>query len=90
METITAILDDLNAKGGFRYRPGAANIALIKARLNEGYTLEDFQIVHDKMIAQWGSDDVMHQYLRPATLYCASKFEGYLNCRVKTKLDDWR
>ena len=90
MEEISAILNDLNEKGGFRYRPGAANVALIKARLSEGYTLEDFQIVHSNMIERWGNDDVMHQYLRPATLYCASKFEGYLNCKITKKIEDWR
>ncbi len=90
METIKAILDDLNAKGGFRYRPGAANAKIIKARLDEGYTLEDFQIVHDNMIERWGADDQMFQYLRPATLYCASKFEGYLNCKPMKKIEDWR
>jgi len=85
------ILDDLNTKGQFRYRPGSANTSLINARLSEGYTLEDFQIVHDNMIAKWGKDEKMYEYLRPATLYCASKFEGYLNCKPPKKtIEEWR
>lgn len=90
MEQILEILADLNEKGGFRYRPGAANVKIIQARLAEGYTVDDFKLVHDNMIARWGCDEQMFQYLRPATLYCASKFEGYLNCKVNKKLDDWR
>ena len=90
MDIVTTILNDLNEKGGFRYRPGAANIKIIQARLAEGYTLEDFQIVHDKMIERWANDDNMYQYLRPSTLYCASKFEGYLNCKVVKKMEEWR
>jgi len=90
MDIIVQILNDLNSKGGFRYRPGAANIKIIQARLSEGYTLEDFQIVHSNMVERWGADETMYQYLRPSTLYCDSKFEGYLNCKPKKTIEDWR
>jgi len=92
METIIEILKDLNEKGGFRYRPCPANAKLINARLSEGYTKEDFFHVHSVMCAKWGEDETMYQYLRPATLYCASKFEGYLNTRppsAKCVTPDW-
>ncbi|MBT9167423.1 MAG: hypothetical protein DDT19_00761 [Syntrophomonadaceae bacterium] len=34
------------------------------------------------MAGKWKDDPKMNQYLRPTTLYCASKFEGYLNSIV--------
>lgn len=54
------------------------NIELIQARLNEGFTVADFKIVHRKMAQAWGLDNKMRQYLRPITLY-SNKFESYLN-----------
>lgn len=51
---------------------------LIKARLKEGFTLEDFEKVHLVKFANWNNDPKMKVYLRPETLY-SNKFEGYLN-----------
>jgi len=56
---------------------------LITARLNEGFTLEDFKKVHRTMLRHWGADEKMVRYLRPITLY-STKFESYLNIRVST------
>ncbi|MBT9175542.1 MAG: hypothetical protein DDT22_01222 [candidate division WS2 bacterium] len=76
------IISDLNKKTGKSYKTTDATKALIKARLSEGFTLEDFQKVHENMSAKWKDDPKMNQYLRPATLYQASKFESYLNSVV--------
>lgn len=87
------ILNDLNLKGNFRYRPCVATNKLIHARMQEGFTVDDFKHVHTVMCAKWGDDDNMYQYLRPATLYQASKFEGYLNTRppkAKSNLAEWQ
>lgn len=54
----------------------------IKARLNEGYTVEDFKTVIDKKVAEWKGTE-MAQYLRPETLF-GSKFESYLNAPQTT------
>jgi uncharacterized phage protein (TIGR02220 family) len=54
---------------------------LIRDRMKEGFVLEDFQKVHENMIARWGRDAKMRQYLRPLTLY-GNKFDGYLNTPV--------
>jgi uncharacterized phage protein (TIGR02220 family) len=92
-DTYLEILNDLNERGGFRYRPCLATNKLINARLAEGFTVDDFKHVHTVMCAKWKDDDNMYQYLRPATLYCASKFEGYLNTRppkAKSNLEEWR
>ena len=49
----------------------------IRARFNEGFTLEDFKTVIDKKINEWNGTP-MQKYLRPETLF-GTKFEGYLN-----------
>ncbi|GFZ33293.1 hypothetical protein CSC2_38190 [Clostridium zeae] len=49
----------------------------IKARLKEGFTLEDFYKVIDNKLLDWKSTD-MEKFLRPETLF-GNKFEGYLN-----------
>jgi uncharacterized phage protein (TIGR02220 family) len=51
---------------------------MISARIEEGYKLEDFKIVIDNMVAKWKGTE-WEQYLRPQTLFQASKFENYLN-----------
>ena len=56
---------------------------LIKARFNEGFTLEDFKIVIDKKCVEWMNTD-MQKYLRPETLF-GTKFESYLNQQVNKK-----
>lgn len=73
------IIDYLNEKANkaFKYT-AAANKKVIKARWNEGYTLDDFKHVIDTKVQQWLTNDEMSQYLRPATLF-SNKFDSYLN-----------
>jgi uncharacterized phage protein (TIGR02220 family) len=54
-----------------------STITKIKARLKEGFTIEDFKKVIDKKYDEWYGTD-MEKYLRPDTLF-GTKFEGYLN-----------
>ena len=66
-----------------------ANRQHISARLNEGYTLDDFKRVIDNKVAEWGGEPAkgekdMRNYLRPETLF-GSKFESYLNSKVVRK-----
>lgn len=73
------IINYLNQKTGTRYKvTSKVNQRLIKARFNEGYTLDDFKEVIDKKVHEWGSDEKMSKFLRPATLF-GTKFESYLN-----------
>lgn len=65
----------------YRYQ-SKANQKHIKARLNEGYTVDDFKAVIDKKVAEWKGTE-MAQYLRPETLF-GSKFESYLNAPKTT------
>lgn len=75
------IVDYLNAKAGTHYKASTASThRLIKARLNEGFTIEDFKAVIDKKCSEWLNNSKMEQYLRPETLF-GTKFEGYLNAK---------
>ena len=79
---IADIVGYLNLKAGTNYRHQSKQTRkLIHARLAEGFTLDDFKRVIDNKVADWGRDPRMCKYLRPETLFCASKFEGYLNER---------
>ena len=77
------IVEYLNKTAGTNYRATSKKTKeLIKARINEGYTLEDFKIVIEKKTRDWINDNKMKGYLRPETLF-GTKFEGYLNQPVK-------
>ena len=72
------IIDYLNQKAGTHYRYSSADTRKhIKARFNDGYSLDDFKTVIDKKVSEWKGTD-MEKYIRPATLL-GSKFESYLN-----------
>jgi uncharacterized phage protein (TIGR02220 family) len=51
---------------------------LISARLNEGFTVQDFKTVIDNKVSSWFGNKDMEKFLRPETLF-GTKFEGYLN-----------
>ncbi len=75
------IIDDLNNILKTSYKlTSKKNINLIRARLNEGFTVEDFKKVHRNMLKRWGTDNKMREFLRPITLY-SNKFESYLNIK---------
>lgn len=77
-----SIINYLNQKAGTSYRHTSKNTqALMKARLSEGFEEKDFYKVIDNKIVSWLNTD-FEKYLRPSTLF-GSKFEGYLNERVK-------
>ena len=71
----------LNEKAGTKYKSSSKNTTKhIKARINDGYTLEDFKSVIDKKCSEWLNTD-MEKYLCPDTLF-GSKFEKYLNQKI--------
>ena len=73
------IVNHLNNSAGTNYRASSKKTReLIKARISEGYTLEDFKVVIEKKNREWINDNKMKAYLRPETLF-GTKFEGYLN-----------
>lgn len=74
-------IDYLNEKAGTKYKSSSKNTTKhIKARINDGYTLEDFKTVIDKKCSEWLNTD-MEKYLCPETLF-GSKFEKYLNQKI--------
>ncbi len=74
----TDVLDFLNSKTGRAYRPVEENLKLIIARLKSGVTVMDCRQVIAKKTREWKSDPKMAEYLRPATLFNATKFEQYM------------
>lgn len=83
------IISYLNEKTGKKLRWDVkSNQKEIKARFNEGYTLDDFKTVIDKKYNEWGRKPTkeelqrgikdMRIYLRPKTLF-GSNFDVYLN-----------
>ena len=67
-----------NAAGTFFDHKAQTTRALIKARWTEGKTLQQFLDVIDDRCRAWLTDERMRQYLRPATLFNATKMESYL------------
>lgn len=80
------IISYLNQKAETEYRATSkSNQQHIIARLNEGYSIDDFKKVIDNMVAEWGHEPAKGQkdmriYLRPETLF-GSKFDSYLNVK---------
>lgn len=73
------IVEYLNKKANKNYKHNSDKTRrFIDARLNEGFTLEDFKKVIDNKCRSWLNDERMNQYLRPETLF-GTKFEAYLN-----------
>lgn len=72
------ILDHLNSRTSRNYQPVDANLKLIAARLSEGATPEQCKAVIDAKVDKWGDDPKMADYLRPATLFNATKFAQYV------------
>lgn len=71
------ILNHLNEKTGRSYKPVEANIRLIVARLNES-SIEECKAVIDVKVEEWLENATMSQYLRPETLFGATKFAQYV------------
>ena len=71
------VLEFLNAKTDRHYQPVDANIRLIVARLKEGASVADCRAVVAKKCREWSTDEKMSDYLRPATLFNATKFAQY-------------
>ena len=83
-EIYIAVIDYLNAKAGTHYRATSKTTQQhIKARLAEGFTVEDCKRVVDNMWTAWHGTE-WEQYLRPSTLF-GSKFENYLNRKAQSK-----
>lgn len=84
-EYIVEIINYLNRVADKKYRHTTkAHQRHIKARLREGFTIDDFKKVIDIKVTEWKNDKNMNQYLRPETLF-GTKFESYLNQNMPVK-----
>ena len=84
-DPIEEVVNHLNRRAGTKYKPTTANTRkLVKARLKEGFTVDEFKTVIDNKCAEWGNNPEMAQYLRPETLF-GSKFESYLNAKIRPR-----
>ena len=80
-DNVFSIINYLNLKVGVMYKPSnTKTISLIKARLREGFSFDDFKKVIDKKIKAWKGTS-FEQYLTPFTLF-GDKFEVYLNQKI--------
>ena len=78
-----SVVSYLNQQAGTAYKATSKKTqSLIKARLAEGFTVEDFERVIDNMCAEWIGDAKMQAYIRPETLF-GTKFESYLNRKTR-------
>ncbi|MEK3909661.1 conserved phage C-terminal domain-containing protein [Oceanobacillus sp. FSL W7-1309] len=83
------IINYLNNVANKNYRSSTPkNKALIKARWNDGFRLDEFKSVIDIKTTEWKNNPDMSKYLRPETLF-GTKFEGYLNQQNKPSDDPY-
>lgn len=90
-EMIKEIIEYLNHVTNSKYRYKTASTKkMLNARINEGYTLADFKRVIDVKSSQWLNSD-MEKFLRPSTLFNASKFDNYANEKpLKARRNDFK
>lgn len=82
------IIDVTNQILGKRFSATPKRKEFIRARWAEGFREPDFETVCRNMLALWGADEKMRQYLDPDTLY-SPKFDKYLNQAPPDK-PDWQ
>lgn len=79
------VISYLNLKAKKNFKVDTANHQkFIKARLKEGYVLEDFKKVVDVMVSKWKGTEY-EQYLQPQTLF-GNKMDNYLNQPIPRKV----
>ena len=74
-EVIDYLNKKLNKKRG--YNSKGSNRRFITGRLAEGYSVNDLKAVIDLKVKEWLGTG-MEEYLRPETLFNATKFQGYI------------
>lgn len=89
------VLTHLNKVSGSRYQKSKTSLENIRARLREGYSVHDLQLVIDLKHEHWSGNDDQYQYMRPETLFGPKKFESYLQSAARweskgrPKRQDW-
>lgn len=79
------VIDYLNLVAGTKFKDKSKDSRKhIKARFDEGFTLDDFKKVIDIKVSEWKNDPEMSGFIRPMTLF-GTKFESYLNQTPKKR-----
>ena len=82
-EKVNSIINYLNLKANAMYKAtNSKTINLVKSKLKDGFTVDDFKTVIDKKVKAWNGT-LFEQYLTPFTLF-GDKFEIYLNQNIPT------
>lgn len=71
------ILNKLNKSAGKNFKILESNLKEIRARLKE-YTPEELERVIEYKVKQWKNDKEWNKYLRPSTLFNATKCAAYV------------
>ena len=80
IEIVKEVIDCLNAKANTSFKATTKEtMQFVLARQKvDGWELEDFKLVIDFKVNDWGKDDRMKQYICPSTLFRASNAEKYM------------
>ena len=78
-----SVLTHLNQISGSRYQKSKTSLENIRARLREGYSVADLQLVIDLKHEHWHENEEQYQYMRPETLFGPKKFESYLQSATR-------
>lgn len=80
IEIVKEVIDYLNTKANTSFKATTKEtMQFVLARQKvDGWELEDFKLVVDFKVNDWGKDDRMKQYICPSTLFRASNAEKYM------------
>lgn len=70
------VLEYLNRKANKRFLPIPSNLKMISARIAES-SVDLCKQVIDAKVVEWGRDEKMRQYIRPATIFNPTNFGSY-------------
>lgn len=82
-EQATVVLAHLNQISGSRFQKSRTSLENIRARLQEGFSVDDLKLVIDLKHEHWSGNDQQYQYMRPETLFGPKKFDGYLSSAIR-------
>lgn len=80
LKIVSEVIDYLNtqAKTSFKATTKETMQFVLARQKVDGWELEDFKLVIDFKVNDWGKDDRMKQYICPSTLFRASNAEKYM------------
>jgi len=87
LKIVFEVIDYLNtqAKTSFKATTKETMQFVLARQKVDGWELEDFKLVIDFKVNDWGKDDRMKQYICPSTLFRASNAEKYMQAAKSWK-----